>query len=113
MDSVGNKSMKTKSLWYDRNGNPIRDIAYYASLSSNNDYKRVAETTLPDGKWISTVWLGLDHSFDDGPPMIFETMVFASKEDMSSEIDMQRYSTEAEAIKGHEEMVNKYKGEAL
>ena len=25
---------------------------------------------------ISTVFLGLDHAFGDGPPMLFETMVF-------------------------------------
>jgi hypothetical protein len=26
--------------------------------------------------WVSTVFLGLDHSFGDGAPLVFETMVF-------------------------------------
>ncbi|WP_166903861.1 hypothetical protein [Mycobacterium sp. DL440] len=31
---------------------------------------------------VSTVWLGLNHSFtDDGPPIIFETMVFGGVHD--------------------------------
>jgi len=27
------------------------------------DKRRVAETTLPNGRWVSTVWMGLDHNF--------------------------------------------------
>lgn len=26
--------------------------------------------------WVSTVFLGLDHQYGDGPPLLFETMVF-------------------------------------
>lgn len=70
-------------------------------------YRRVAETTLPDGKWISTVWLGLDHSFDVDRPLIFETMVFPKSGDYG-ELDMDRYSTEEEAKKGHKKMVAKW-----
>jgi hypothetical protein len=29
------------------------------------------------GERLSTVWLGLDHQYGDGPPLIFETMLFA------------------------------------
>lgn len=73
-------------------------------------YKRVAETTLPNGMWVSTVWLGLDHNFfDKGKPMIFETMVFPEHGNFS-EIDCQRYSTEKQALKGHQKMVKKYEG---
>lgn len=39
----------------------------------------VAQTTLPNGKWVSTVFLGLDHCYDPDPakpPLVFETMVF-------------------------------------
>ena len=36
---------------------------------------RVAETHVGD-YWISTVFLGLDHSFHHGPPVLFETMIF-------------------------------------
>ena len=29
--------------------------------------RRVAETALPNGVYVSTVFLALDHQFDDGP----------------------------------------------
>jgi hypothetical protein len=58
--------------------------------------------------WISTVFLGLDHRFgDEGPPLVFETMVFKGS---WSGIDMARYSTYEEAEAGHAEMVAKYRG---
>lgn len=69
--------------------------------------KRVAETTLPNGRWVSTVWLGLNHQFGSGPPLIFETMVFPSESD-SGDLDCDRYSTEAEALVGHERMCAKW-----
>ena len=50
---------------------------------------------------ISTVFLGLDHSFNDGPPILFETMVFGGA--MDGEMD--RYSTWEDAEAGHENMV--------
>jgi hypothetical protein len=47
---------------------------------------------------VSTVFLGLDHGFrDEGPPIVFETMVFVGH---SSE-DCERYSTWEEAEEGH------------
>jgi hypothetical protein len=60
---------------------------------------------------VSTVFLGLDHRhFGDGPPLLFETMVFANKgagEGFPDELDgrMNRYSTWDEAEAGHAEMV--------
>lgn len=39
------------------------------------DVRRIAKTEIGDVT-VSTVFLGLDHSYDGGPPMIFETMVF-------------------------------------
>jgi hypothetical protein len=57
--------------------------------------------------WVSTVFLGIDHGFGEGPPLIFETMVFASERHLD-ERDCQRYSTESEAVTGHHEMVKKW-----
>jgi len=60
---------------------------------------------------VSTIWLGLDHSFNvcemkgkKHIPIIFESMVFG-KCCGWSELDMNRYSTEDEAIQGHVELV--------
>lgn len=36
---------------------------------------RVAATDVGN-YWVSTTFLGLDHQYGDGPPLLFETMVF-------------------------------------
>jgi hypothetical protein len=65
-------------------------------------WARVARTELPDGVSVSTVFLGLDHRFgNNGPPLVFETMVFCGALDG----EQVRYSTWAEAEAGHEAMV--------
>jgi hypothetical protein len=90
-------------MCYDREGKPLTSWRARVGIE-----KRVAETTLPDGKWVSTVWLGLDHGYGSGPPLIFETMVFAAKgSEITSFMDLYcvRYSTEAEARAGHERVV--------
>ena len=50
---------------------------------------------------VSTVWLGLDHSFGLGPPIIFETMVFGGEYDQYCT----RYSTKEQARAGHKRVV--------
>jgi hypothetical protein len=91
-------------MFYDKDGSPIERLEYVARKYEDPGYKRVAETTLPDGKWISTVWLGIDHNYGSGPPLIFETMVFESKDNLG-ELALDRYSTLEEAEDGHEKMV--------
>ena len=52
---------------------------------------------------ISTVFLGLDHSysyFEKEGPVLFETMIFC-KDDMRDDVYQVRYETVAEALKGH------------
>jgi hypothetical protein len=68
----------------------------------------IKQETLPNKKWISTVFLGLDHNFSqDGPPLLFETMVFPEKGNFE-DLDCKRYSTWEEAEKGHEELKEKH-----
>ena len=93
-------------MYYDRQGNQI-SLSEFTKLHDNN-YKRVLQTTLPNGKWVSTVWLGINHQFSNGPILIFETMVFNSKGNFSDELDMKRYSTENDAIIGHYKMIEKW-----
>ena len=99
------------SDYYDRKGNPMT-LEDWANVREDKEQCRVAETTLSD-YWISTVWLGLDHSFGNSPKQIFETMVFpynSSSDKVTDwgELDMDRYSTEDEAIAGHKAMVEKW-----
>ena len=95
--------------YYDKDGREMTLVEWGQRFEKRGmDYKRVAETTLPDGRWVSTVWLGRNHQYDDGPPLIFETQVFHNKNDMG-DLDCDRYSTLAEAETGHAAMVAKWK----
>ncbi len=82
------------------------------ALDLENKSNRVVKLDiLPNGMRVSTIWLGLDHSWGGGPPLIFETMVFddkASEEGRGEDFDSQRYSTREEALEGHRELVEKY-----
>ena len=104
------------SKWYWRDGSLAVDMQKpdweknmreLEKKLGDSDYKRVALDEF-SGYRVSTVWLGLDHNFlESAKPLIFETMVF--KGSGWGELDMERYSTEAEAIKGHKKMVRKWK----
>src|SRR5262245_21922827 len=100
------------------------DLLEWGRRMEDIEYKRVAETTLGD-YWISTVWLGIDHNWmRQGPPIIFETMIFDRSpevtltEDLSLRLRMAigmvpeeeqlplagsqwRYATEEQAREGH------------
>ena len=99
------------NLWYGRDGQPITVQEWEESFRDNS----VAKTTLnipghDTTVLISTVWLGLDHSLGNSErPLIFESMCFFSEDgdyDWLGEL-CERYSTEAEALAGHEAMVNR------
>lgn len=47
---------------------------------------------------ISTIFLGLDHSFGRGKPLLFETMIFGGEHNLFKD----RYATWDEAEEGHE-----------
>ena len=64
-------------------------------------HNRQVKQTKIKGAFISTIFLGLDHSFGDGPPLLFETMIFGGKYD-----DFQdRYPTWDDAVAGHKKAV--------
>jgi len=88
-------------IYYLLNGKePVEcdDILEWVKLFKKDVSRRVARTNKP-GVYISTVFLGLDHSWGDGPPLLFETMVFGGELD-----DLQwRYSTWDQAVVGHSE----------
>ena len=62
--------------------------------------RRVAKTTLQDCE-ISTVFLGLDHQWRDGPPLLFETMIFGGESDR----EHWQYPTWDDAMAGHRRIV--------
>jgi hypothetical protein len=95
------------SLCFRRDGTPYENVVEFAQDFQSTD-RRVAQTKLWWGGEISTVWVGVNHNFIGlGPPLIFETMVFAPTSLRT--LDMARYSTETEALAGHQAIVKKWK----
>ena len=71
-------------------------------FSSYEEHHRMVAQTGNKNIWISTIFLGLNHNFfDEGPPILFETMVFGGHLHGSQ----WRYNTYDEALKGHHEVV--------
>ncbi len=66
--------------------------------------RHVDKTKIGDVE-VSTVFLGLNHNYGDGAPLLFETMIFGGMHDR----EMKRYATWEEAEAGHKEMVAKAK----
>jgi hypothetical protein len=89
-------------LYYNRAGQPLAEHAVMSPEVWSEDARRVGSTNV--GPYlVSTVHLVIDHSHGDGPPVIFETMVFRDG-DFLGEF-CARYCTEAEASAGHEHVV--------
>lgn len=103
-----------RPIYYDRQGKPMTCLQWAATFEGGPDkreeLKRVAQAFVGPC-WISTVWLGIDHRFGKGPPLIFETMIFVrpdgpvhpSIQEMDNEC--WRCSTEAQALAGHDQVV--------
>jgi hypothetical protein len=85
----------------DENGNPLKvnDPLTWAAWYETAE-RHIGNDFLPGGIQISTVFLGLDHSFsflEESPPVLWETMIFGGEEDGYQE----RYCTKEEALEGH------------
>lgn len=76
----------------------------WANWFERREKSVVAKTCLLGDKvFISTVFLGMNHNyFDDGPPILWETMVFCVS--WSGEYQ-DRYSSKADALAGHDKAV--------
>lgn len=81
------------------------DVLKWGEFMNNPANKRVAYDTCNNVS-VSTVFLGLDHSFgiNDPTPILFETMVFGGPHDQ----EMNRCATWEEAEKMHAEFCALY-----
>lgn len=84
-------------------GRPVEceDLTKWGRWMQTADRKVAFDTFGPTR--ISTVFLGLDHSWDDGPPVLWETMVFNGPLDGEQD----RYTSLEDAKAGHAAMVEK------
>lgn len=109
--------------WYWKNGHPavpddveagsdewLKHMKRVEERLKDEEYKTIGDDTTWWGARVSTVWLGLDHSFKlDGDKLIFETMVFWPSSSLSRGLYLSRYSTLQQARDGHERVLEEFK----
>ena len=88
------------STYYILEGKEVKavDLLIWAKWFETED-RVVAKTSIGKAE-VSTVFLGMDHNWANGPPLLFETMVFGLEDDYQ-----ERYSTWDEAEVGHAKTV--------
>ena len=94
--------MAAKFILKDRTPVVCHDLMEWANWFETAD-RNVAKTDVGHHR-VSTVFLGIDHQFGHGEPLLFETMVFTAGDDGG---DMKRYSTWEDAEDGHWETVKR------
>lgn len=84
----------------DDEGNPIlcNDLIQWGQWMESAD--RTVARDEYNGVQVSTVFLGLDHSFGRGEPVLWETMVFGGPLDQ----EQQRYTSRVAAVEGHQHL---------
>jgi hypothetical protein len=91
-------------MWYilDENNLPIKaDIKDYIKWDLKNYEKRIVKQENINDVRVSTVFLGLDHSYNENVPVLWETMIFGGEHNLYQE----RYSSYEGALEGHERAV--------
>ena len=104
----GSEKVNQMKHWILINGN-IQEatLEEWAEWFENPDLRRIDRTEINDDVYVSTVFMGLDHRFEEGQALLFETMVFGGKYDETQE----RYSTLGEAKCGHYRIVEQLRNE--
>ncbi len=80
------------------------DLMTWARFFEDKDNRRVALDVIGDSQ-ISTVFLGCDHNWGEGEPLLFETMIFGGKRGG----EQWRWHTWQEAEEGHKKIVEELK----
>jgi hypothetical protein len=96
-------------MWYilDENNNPVpvNDTYEYFSWLDEDETRKVVKQEVVNGKYVSTVFLGMDHNYHNfGSPILFETMVFPEKGNFS-EIYCERCCFYDDALMMHQEAI--------
>lgn len=101
--------------YFSPDGVGYSDVLKWANDFEEGKKKRIVQQSYAffGMLWVSTVWIGLDHSWNNtGPPLIFETMVFPrfpfTIKQRWADLDMARYTTKTQSVEGHKAMVKKW-----
>jgi hypothetical protein len=94
-------------MWYilDENNKPVASTMFESSdwMEQNPTKKSLKQEYIGD-IFVSTVFLGLDHSWpkDESKPLLWETMIFYGEDDGYQD----RYTSVEEALEGHQKAVD-------
>lgn len=82
----------------------VDDLLAWGQWFEINRERRIVARDEIGAVTVSTVFLGLDHNFDEsGPPILWETMIFGGSGEL--EDYQERYSSRADALDGHRRAV--------
>lgn len=86
--------------YYLLDGTEVSVLEWAAEYETRD--RSIGKTTVGD-VLVSTVWLGGGRAFGEGPPLIFETMVFRDPDGEFEALDefSRRYWTREQAVAGH------------
>lgn len=102
-------------MYCDRSGQPIT-MEEWSNLLLDHENVIVKKTIVGHAE-VSTVWLGLNHNYWSGPPLIFETMIFrvnVTPHNIFGRVELlhddlwdyqERYATEEAALAGHDRAI--------
>lgn len=83
----------------------VSDVLAWGEWFATADRQVARDADEATGVWLSTVFLGLDHQWGTGPPILFESLVFVppTYRGPLARFDghIKRYATWAEAERGH------------
>ncbi len=98
--------MNALGLYILKAGNPVKakDIDEWSRWFASDKTRYLDRTDI--GKvFVSTVFLGNDHSFGKGKPVLWETMIFGGHHDQYCK----RYTSKKDALAGHKVAVKMVK----
>ena len=75
------------------------DMEVWGLFMSTPGARQVADDTFGDVR-VSTIFLGIDHAFGGGSPVLWETMIFGGNEEYQ-----ERYTSRIAALQGHAKAV--------
>lgn len=92
----------------DDEGSPQPEDNPYVWFQWHETADRIVAQDTVGPVWVSTVFLGINQNYGEGPPILWETLAFVPGEDgsrRSIEGSMLRYETREEALAGHAEIL--------
>lgn len=107
VDEMGKRTGKEYSIMKDGVVIPatLTEWENYRGLPLEESGRHIAQDKVGD-YLVSTVFMGYNHNYFEGPPLWFETMIFDENE---KDCGMDRYETLEEAKLGHQRMIEKTK----